>query len=109
MNFSSFIFIEARNLRLGMHNSRLYVKVCKANNWAKIFNGCTSLESASNQNEKHTSQPLIAARIALRPRERLKLPRMKVGNPSDSKAETGNDIVYQETSWWHFILNVICT
>lgn len=51
----------------------------------------------SNQNEKHTSQPLTAARMALRPRERLKLPRMKKGNPSDSKAETGNDIVYQET------------
>ena len=43
--------------------------------------------------KKHTSQPLIAARIALRPCERLELPRMKKGNPSDSKAETGNDIV----------------
>ena len=41
-----------------------------------------------------TSQRLTAARIALHPRERLILPRMKVGNSSDSKAGTGNDIVF---------------
>jgi hypothetical protein len=61
--------------------------------------------------KKHTSQPLTAARIALRPREHLKLPRMK-GNPSDSKAGTGNDIVYQETSCVRGTLcslDVICT
>jgi hypothetical protein len=28
---------------------------------------------------KHTSQPLTAARVALRPRERLELPRLKWG------------------------------
>jgi hypothetical protein len=33
----------------------------------------------SNQNEKHTSQPLTAARIALRLREHLELPGMKRG------------------------------
>ena len=47
---------------------------------------------------------MTAARIALRLREHLKLPRMKEGNPSDSKAETGNDIVYQEKERpWHLM------
>ena len=70
-----------------MHNSRLYVEVCKANNWANTID-VPRWHLRRTRMKKHTSQPLTAARIGLRPRERLTLPRMK-GNPSDSKAETG--------------------
>jgi len=60
--------------------------------------------------EKHTSQRLTLARVALRPRERLKLPRMKKGNPSDSKAETGNDIDIDLCARRNLSsLDVICT
>ena len=37
---------------------------------------------------EHTSQQLTATRVILRLREHLKVPEVKNGNPSDSKAET---------------------
>ena len=37
---------------------------------------------------ERTSQQLTATRVTLRLRERLKVPEVKNGNPSDSKAET---------------------
>jgi len=50
------------------------------------------VESLRRTRTNNPSQLLTAARVALRLRERLKLPRTKKGNPSDSKAKTVKEV-----------------